>query len=72
MKTTWTLKSGRRIRQRADDLTLMPNGRLAYGYDGYASLEPEVYDEPLTKEERLEVAAEVKACWDRWAETGEP
>lgn len=70
---TWTLKSGRELDVSARELSLDPDGAVRYGYDERVlDDEGERIAMVVTEAERREIAEAVKACWDRWAETGEP
>lgn len=70
---TWTLRSGRVLTVSPDDAGFLDresNGGLSL--DGEpVCIRRKWYAAKFTPSERREIAAAVKACWDRWAETGE-
>lgn len=61
------LKSGRELPD-ADELTTYGDNYLAYGYDG--CVEEISRSNPLTTDEKREIADAVIAHWERWARAG--
>lgn len=67
---TWTLKSGRVMPSYAKPQSLIIGaiGGSDLRTTGCGCCEGSVNE--ITPDERREIADAVKACWDRWAETG--
>lgn len=75
---TWTLKSGRILKDVGPSTELRPYGKRGAYVDSFAEggcdccAAIEYLTGPLTPAERREIADAVIAAWNRWAETGEP
>lgn len=67
----YTLSTGRMLQANEGILGLDPDRKLTEGYDAY--IHPWDYDdsEPLTAEERAEIADAMIARWQAWKESGE-